>query len=93
MCDLTQVEFDFLMSGTFELKVKKNMNISLRSRFLKFSLRALFSTRNFDENTCNTMHRFRPCLVVHLDKIIQLTGFQRIGGELVPLLILRDETD
>ena len=36
---------------------------------MKFSLRASFSARNFYEKTCNTMHRFRPCLVVHWHRI------------------------
>ena len=65
VCDLTQVEFGFLMSGTFEFTDTKYINISLRSCFLKFSLRASFSTWNFDKKTCNIMRRFRPCLVVH----------------------------
>ena len=58
MCDLTQVEFGFLMSGAFELVDTKNINISLRSCFLKFSLLASFSTQNFDEITCNIMRQF-----------------------------------
>ena len=43
----------------------KNVNILLRNCFLKFPLRASFSARNFDEKTCNLMHRFRSCLGVH----------------------------
>ena len=44
----------------------KNINISLRSCFLKFALRASFSTRNFDEKTCDIMRKFRPCLLVRI---------------------------
>ena len=40
VCNLTQVEFSFFMSGTFELADMKIINISLRSWFLKFSSRA-----------------------------------------------------
>ena len=61
MCDLTQVEFGFLMSGMFDLTDTKNINISLRSCFLKSSLSASFPTRNFDEIACNILHRSRPC--------------------------------
>ena len=55
MCDLTQSEFCLLMSGTFELADIKIINISLKSCFLKFSLRESFSKQNFDEKTCNIM--------------------------------------
>ena len=63
--DLTQVEFGFYMSGAFELADTKNFNISLKSGFLKVTLRASFSTRNFKEKTCTIMHELRPCLIVH----------------------------
>ena len=58
VCDLTQVEFGILMSGTFELTDTKKIYFSLRSYLMKFSLRASFSTQNFDEKTCNIMYRF-----------------------------------
>ena len=57
LCGLTQVEFGFLMSGTFELADTKNINISLRGFLLKFSLLASFSMQNFDEKTCNMMRK------------------------------------
>ena len=63
----------FLVSGTFELFATKAKQCRFKILishlgvvFLKFLLHTSFSAQNFDEKTCNTMHRFRPCLVVHL---------------------------
>ena len=58
MCHFKQVELGFLMSGKFELVDTKNINSLLMSCFLKFLSRVSFSTRNFDEKTCNIMRKF-----------------------------------
>ena len=85
MCDLRQVQFGFLTSRPFELADTKTINISFRSCFLKFLLRASFFTRNFGEKTCNTMHRFRPCLVVHCAQVFLSSPLQSVwyGKDLI----------
>ena len=65
MSNLTHVDFGF--SCEWEIRIfrkqcqtisTKNVNISLRKCFLKLPLRPSFFAQNFDEETCNTMHRF-----------------------------------